>query len=145
MNIWKDMASTDSGASLSVEERLADRLNVALRAAQDAQELLLRNTPDRPDREELIEATRRICENARAVLGRLPAPRAILERDPELEAVLDRIRRALEEISVIPGPEYDVLLGSVEHMAAPEVLSLFYEIERLYALRGYWPDESDEL
>jgi len=130
--------------SLSVEERLADRLNVVLRAAQDA-EVLLRNNPDRPDLEEVLEATRRICEDARAVLGRLPEPRANLERDPELEAVLGRIRRALEEISAIPGPEHDVMLGWVEHMAAPEVLSLFYEIERLSALQGYWPDESDEL
>jgi len=138
MSRWHDRspAGVATWANLSLEERLADRLSDMLLAAQEIQELLA-SAPDRSDLADLSEVMQRTHGDASAILRRLPAPRDIPERNPELADVLDRINRALEEISGVRGQEHDVMLGWVEQLAASEVLSLFYEIQRLDALLGH--------
>jgi hypothetical protein len=138
MSRWHDRSpgGIATWANLSLDERLGDRVSDILLAAHEVHELLA-NAPDRSDLGGMDDVARRIHDDARAVMSCLPRPADIPERDPELAAVLDRIGTALNEISILSGPEYDVMLGWVEHMAAPNVLSLFNEIERLDALLGH--------
>jgi hypothetical protein len=144
MSRWHDksLGGTTTWASLTLDERLADRVSDILLTAHEVHELMM-IAADRPELRNLADVALRIYEDASALSVHLPTPRDIPQRDPELALVLDRITRALNEISILHGSscEYDLMLGWVEQMAAPDVLSLFHEIERLDTLLGHSPNE----
>jgi hypothetical protein len=58
----------------------------------------------------------------------------LVERDYELQEVLDRTRAMLQTIAHIRTPEHDDLLSEIEAAAKPYALAFVHEIARLDAL-----------
>ena len=145
MSRWHDRSPDGlvRWANLRLPERVADRMADILLAAHETHEMIELEGPANLER--VSRVMNQIYAQVNSLLARLPPPRNIPARDPELAAVLERIARALSEICSLRGRAYDEALSWVERLAAPEALSLFHEIERLDVLLGGSTRPSAEL
>ena len=139
MSRWHDSSAGGIAlwANLPLEERIADRLSDILLAAIDVTELLVHASERETEFREIGKVITSIYDQVSDIMRSLPPPGDIPPRDVELTTVLCGIETALQGISALRGPEYDVMLWHVENLAAPDVLSLYYEIRRLDNLLGH--------
>jgi hypothetical protein len=70
-----------------------------------------------------------------AASGREVSTYPVVGRDTEIQRVLARVARELRRIDSLRGPARDEALTVLEQYAGPYALALFFEIERLDAVR----------
>jgi hypothetical protein len=116
----------------SPEERVAELCDMIARAANGIVQIS-RAAPG-SDLHDLSRVFASLRLTVIEAMRRLPTPHGVLCRDPELTDLLERIEQALTELASLRGREYDLMLGAIRRLAAPDALPLYYEVKRLDAL-----------